>query len=90
MKLLILLMAVWNLITFLMMAVDKMKAKRDKRRISEKTLLLSSFIMGGIGIAAGALICHHKTRKLKFQILVPLSLIVNGAVIFALFYFGIV
>jgi len=53
-------------------------------------LLLSSFIMGGIGIAAGALICHHKTRKLKFQILVPLSLIVNGAVIFALFYFGIV
>ena len=90
MKLLILLMGAWNLITFGMMALDKLKAKKDKRRISEKTLLISSFCMGAIGIGLGALVCHHKTRKLKFQILVPLSLIVNGAVIFALFYYKIV
>ena len=90
MKLLILIMTVWNVITFLMMAVDKLKAKKDKRRISEKTLLLSSFLMGGAGIAAGGLICHHKTRKLKFQILVPLSLVVNAAVIVALIYYNIV
>ncbi|MBQ4650564.1 MAG: DUF1294 domain-containing protein [Firmicutes bacterium] len=90
MKLLILIMSVWNVITFLMMAIDKLKAKKDKRRISEKTLLVSSFLMGGIGIAAGGLICHHKTKKLKFQILVPLSLIVNAAVIAALIYYNIV
>ncbi len=90
MKLLILLMAVWNVITFAMMAIDKWKARKDKRRISEKTLLLSSFLMGSIGITAGGLICHHKTRKLKFQILVPLSIVVNAAVIIALFYFDIV
>ena len=90
MKLLILIMSVWNVITFIMMAIDKLKAKKDKRRISEKTLLVSSFLMGGIGIAAGGLICHHKTKKLKFQILVPLSLIVNAAVIAALIYYNIV
>jgi uncharacterized membrane protein YsdA (DUF1294 family) len=90
MKLLILLMGIWNVITFGMMAVDKLKAKKDKRRISEKTLLLSSFFMGAAGIAAGALICHHKTRKLKFKILVPMSIIVNAAVIFGLIYFNIV
>jgi len=90
MKLLILLMTVWNIITFLMMAIDKLKAKADKRRISEKTLLVSSFLMGAAGIAVGGLVCHHKTRKLKFQVLVPLSIVFNVAVIAALIYFNIV
>ena len=90
MKLLLLLMGTWNLITFIMMAVDKLKAKKDRRRISEKTLLLSSFCMGAAGIAAGGLIFHHKTRKLKFQILVPLAIVLNAAVVFALIYYKIV
>lgn len=82
MKLLVFFMAVWNLITFGMMGADKARAKADRRRISEKTLLLSGFLMGAAGIAAGALIFHHKTRKLKFQILVPLSIIVNIAILY--------
>lgn len=90
MKLLILLMGIWNLITFVMMGVDKLKAKKDKRRISEKTLLLSSFCMGAAGITVGGLVFHHKTRKLKFKILVPLSILVNIAIIFALIYYEIV
>lgn len=90
MKLLILLMGLWNLITFAMMGVDKAKAKKNKQRISEKTLILSSFIMGALGITAGALIFHHKTRKIKFQILIPMSIIVNIALIYALVYYNIV
>lgn len=90
MKLLILLMAVWNLITFIMMGIDKSRAKADKRRISEKMLLTSSFVMGAAGITAGALVFHHKTRKFKFQILVPLSIIVNIAIIYALTHYNIV
>ena len=31
MKLLILLLAIWNIITFIMMGVDKVKAKKDKK-----------------------------------------------------------
>lgn len=90
MKLFILLMALWNLITFAMMGIDKAKAKRNKQRISERTLILSSFIMGAVGIAAGALIFHHKTRKVKFWILIPMSIIVNIALIYALVYFDII
>ena len=90
MKLLFVLMIGWNIITFLMMGLDKMKAKADRRRISEKTLLTSAFVMGGIGIAAGALVFHHKTRKILFKIGIPLALIVNAAVIYGLFYFDIV
>ena len=90
MKLLIDLMAVWNLITFVMMGIDKTKAKAGKHRISEKTLLISSFIMGAAGIAFGALVFHHKTRKLKFQILIPLSIIVNIAIICTLIHYNII
>ena len=90
MKLLIILMTVWNIITFVMMGIDKHRAKADKSRISEKTLLLSGFIMGAIGICAGAAIFHHKTQKIKFRVLLPIALIVNAAVIYGLIYFNIV
>lgn len=90
MKLLILLMVIWNTITFAMMGIDKYKAKRDKMRISEDTLLFNSFMMGAIGTCIGALVFHHKTKKLKFRIALPVSLIVNGAVIYGLIHFNIV
>lgn len=90
MKLLILLMVVWNFIAFCMMGIDKKRAISDKERISEKTLLTSSFIMGAVGISAGALVFHHKTRKVKFKILLPLAFLVNCLVIYALIYFNIV
>ena len=90
MKLLVLLMVVWNLITFLMMGLDKMKAKADRRRISEKTLLTNAIVMGAIGVAAGMLVFRHKTRKIVFKLGVPLALIVNAAVIYGLVYLNIV
>ena len=90
MKLLVLLMVVWNLITFLMMGLDKMKAKADRRRISEKTLLTNALVMGAIGVAAGMLVFRHKTRKIVFKLGVPLALIVNAAVIYGLVYLNIV
>ena len=72
---------IWNLFTFLQMGMDKRKAVKERQRISEKTLLLSSFCMGAVGSGAGMLVFHHKTKKWKFRILVPLALAVNLAVI---------
>ena len=72
---------IWNLFTFLQMGMDKRKAVKEKQRISEKTLLLSACFMGAVGSGAGMLVFHHKTKKWKFRILVPLALAVNLAVI---------
>lgn len=77
MKDIILLIGLWNVITFAMMGIDKYKAVRDKRRISEQTLLTAAFLFGSIGSILGALVFHHKTRKIKFQILFPISLFIN-------------
>lgn len=72
---------IWNLFTFLQMGMDKRKAVKERQRISEKTLLLSAFFMGAVGSGAGMLVFHHKTKKWKFRILVPLALAVNLTVI---------
>lgn len=84
MKLLIAAMLLWNLITFCMMGIDKRRAIADKSRISEKTLLTAAFAMGALGAVIGAAVFHHKTQKLKFKILLPVGVIVNGAVIYGL------
>lgn len=90
MKLLILLMVVWNSIAFIMMGIDKRRAIKGGERISEKTLIMSAFIMGAVGIGGGAIVFHHKTRKVNFKVGLPVALIVNAAVIYGLVYFDIV
>ena len=68
---------IWNIITFLLYGIDKYKAKANSRRISENTLILSAFFMGGLGALMGMAIFRHKTKHLRFKILVPLFLIMN-------------
>ena len=64
-----------NLITFLAMYIDKRKAKKGKRRISEKTLFTLVALGGGIGGIAGMYLFRHKTKKTKFVIGFPMILI---------------
>ena len=77
---------VWNLIVFLLYAVDKRRAKVGKWRISEKTLLVCTFLCGAPGALAGMYLVRHKTRQMKFRILVPIALVLQiGLLIFAQF-----
>ena len=64
---------------FTLYGVDKWKAKRQKWRISEMTLLGMAFVFGAAGAFTGMLLFHHKTRKWKFRILVPLFLLLQAA-----------
>ncbi len=75
---------IWNTFVFTLYGMDKSKAKRGKWRISENTLIISALLMGGIGALLGMRIFRHKTKHLKFQILVPISIILNLTVIAAL------
>lgn len=64
-----------GLITFILYAVDKSRAKRNKWRIKEKTLILWCFFGGSIGGMLGMYLLRHKTLHIKFKILVPLAFI---------------
>ena len=55
-----------NFVLFFAMAVDKSRAKRHKRRISEGTLFLLCVLGGGIGGIAGMRCFRHKTKHRAF------------------------
>ena len=76
--------AVWNTIVFAMYGLDKRKAKRHGRRISEKALLLAAALLGSLGALFGMYVFRHKTKHLKFKIGVPVLLIGNIASIILL------
>ena len=60
-----------NIIGFLIMFIDKQKAKRGAWRIPEKTLFIITALGGGIGTIAGMYAFRHKTQKLQFVIGLP-------------------
>ena len=68
-----------NLIAFFMFGIDKLKAKKDLYRISEKTLITICAVGGALGGLLGMMIFHHKTSKPKFIITVPLLVLIYGA-----------
>ena len=69
-----------NLITFMLYAIDKAKAKKNKWRIPEATLILFSFIGGSVGALFGMFALRHKTQHIKFKLLVPLAFILHIAI----------
>ena len=77
-------LAALSLITFIVYGIDKFKAKANLWRIPEKVLILLAFLGGATGALAGMAVFRHKTKKLKFRILVPLALIFNAACLIGL------
>ena len=65
-----------NLAAFVLMGLDKRKAKKNLWRIPEKTLFLSAILGGSAGAIAGMYVFHHKTRHWYFAIGMPLILVI--------------
>ena len=81
--------AVMSIVAFLAMGWDKLCAKRDARRVPEKTLFLLAIIGGSIGSIAGMYAFRHKTKHWYFKIGLPLILILQIAAIIAVkWYFA--
>ena len=76
-----------NIIGFLVMYIDKQKAKKGKWRIPEQTLFIVTALGGGIGTIAGMYTFHHKTKKLKFTIGLPTILILEIILVIYLKFF---
>ena len=66
-----------NLSAFVLMGLDKRRARRDQWRISEKTLFLPAVLGGSLGAIAGMRLFHHKTKHWYFRFGMPALLIVQ-------------
>ena len=73
-----------NIVSFFLYGIDKYKAKKNKWRISEATLLLMAVVGGSIGAWSGMRLWHHKTMHKKFKYGIPVIIILQVALAFYL------
>ena len=77
MKYLFLYLAIVNALSFLLMLIDKVKAKKKLWRIPERTLLGLCAIGGSLGGLVGMKLFRHKTLHPQFAIGIPVMLAVQ-------------
>ena len=79
-------LALINLVLFVVMGADKLRAKRHRRRVPEKTLLALAVLGGGVGGMLGMLVFRHKTRHAKFYLGFPLIFLCEAVLAYVLFF----
>ena len=84
MKIINIYLIIINILCLILMIIDKILAIKKKQRISEFHLLTITLFGGSIGTLLGMILVRHKIRKLKFILLVPLSLILHILIYFNL------
>ena len=73
-----------NLTGFAMMGIDKRKAVKRLWRIPESTLFVIAIIGGSVGSIIGMRVFHHKTRHWYFVLGMPLILILQVLLVYAI------
>lgn len=68
-----------NGVGFLLMGIDKRRAKRGTWRISEKSLFLPPLLGGTVGAILGMRVFHHKTKHWYFRYGLPALLVLQLA-----------
>ena len=63
-----------NALGFLLMLIDKQKAKKNAWRIPERVLMAVAAVGGSLGCLCGMYLFRHKTRRIKFSLGLPLIL----------------
>lgn len=76
-----------NVAGFILPAIDKRRAKKDKWRIRESTLFLISLMGGSIAMYLSMRLFHHKTQHKRFMIGIPIIIVLQAALVTAVWYF---
>lgn len=87
MDILLIYLLIINATGFLLMLVDKFKAKKNLWRIPEATLMGVAAIGGSIGSLAGMYTFRHKTRHPKFTVGIPVILVLQIAAAIVLYVY---
>lgn len=74
-----------NALGFLLMLIDKEKAKKNRWRIPEATLFIVAILGGSLGSLAGMRLMHHKTRKQRFSLGMPIILAIQAVMMVLVF-----
>ena len=75
-----------NIASFALYGSDKVRASRHKERIPERVLLGIALLGGSLGAGLGMWIFRHKTRHMRFVVLVPLLVAVHLYIVYLLVF----
>ena len=87
MKYFLIYLLIINALGFILMLVDKHKARKNKWRIPEATLMIVAALGGSAGSLLGMYLVRHKTKHPKFFIGIPVILVLQVAAAIAVWYF---
>ena len=76
-------LAVVSVIAVTLTVIDKRRAKAHRYRISEFTLMLFAALGGSVAMLLTMLVIRHKTRHAKFMIGIPVIIVLQLALAFA-------
>ncbi|MBO7176465.1 MAG: DUF1294 domain-containing protein [Clostridia bacterium] len=81
-------LAAISLISVIVTCYDKIAAKKfPKHRTREKTLFLLSALGGSVAMFVTMQMIRHKTKHRSFMIGIPMIMIAQAALVYAIFYF---
>lgn len=66
-----------NIVSFIIMGIDKYKSSHNKWRISERTFFAMALLGGSVGVLCGMYFFHHKTRHKSFIYGIPIILLIQ-------------
>ncbi len=78
-------LAIVNAITFIVYGIDKWKARANKWRIPEVTLLCLALFGGSIGAWLGMKVWRHKTQHKKFKYGIPAIFLLQAGLVLYLY-----
>lgn len=79
MKYLLIYLLIMNALGFLLMLADKRRARKNRWRIPERTLMTVAALGGSVGSLLGMYTFRHKTRHRKFALGIPALLVAQIA-----------
>ncbi|HHV96736.1 MAG TPA: DUF1294 domain-containing protein [Clostridiaceae bacterium] len=85
-EIIIIVLLLVNLFGFVLVAMDKRRAKKRMWRIPEKSFFIISALGGFPGVYTGLFIFRHKTKHIKFTIGLPLIFIIQLVILYYLFF----
>ena len=71
-----------NVVAFFVYGIDKWKAKKNRWRIPESTLLGVAAVGGTIGAVLGMKVFRHKTKHMKFVAGLPVIFVLQLVVVY--------
>lgn len=81
-ELLFLYICIIQLVAVIITVTDKKNSAKGKWRVREKTLLLTALLGGASSMYITMLIIRHKTRHIKFMLLLPLMIVLHTVILY--------